>query len=151
MKFSISLTAGLLSSVLILFSCNKKDDFGIEKLKGHWMIQLENEQWIEQWTDPTDKSLLLEGFSDVVVNGDTTIIEKLHIRQSKDDMLYQATVFNQNGGKPVEFRLVKSDDHTLRFENPQHDYPQFLDYHFPEPTKLNVLIGLRSRDDTPLY
>ena len=45
-----------------------------------------------------------------------------------DQVVYEATVPNQNQGKTVPFTLNPNISDTLSFENPAHDFPTRIQY-----------------------
>jgi hypothetical protein len=95
-------------------------------LLGTWKNTFSEGVMIESWKKENDH--LFSGYSYVLRGHDTLSLEFLKIEQKDNELLYVATVKEQNAGKPVEFRLTASAEDELIFENPKHDFPQKLSY-----------------------
>jgi uncharacterized protein YciI len=92
-------------------------------LAGTWKI--ENKDVYEHWDRLNESSM--KGFSYIVKDGKMSISEYLEISQIDDEISYTATVLNQNEGKPINFKLTKTDS-TFTFDNPDHDFPKKIVY-----------------------
>ncbi len=92
-------------------------------LEGTWKV--ENEEQYEHWDKLNDNSL--KGTSYVMKNDQMIVGEYLDITRVGKTINYTSTVIGQNGGKPVSFKLTKSDN-TFIFENPKHDFPKKIIY-----------------------
>ena len=75
-----------------------------------------------------------------VAGTDTTVLENLRLFVDKGKITYEATLPDQNGGKPVRFPLLKhsSDKPEYFFENQAHDFPQRIIYEFIGQDSLHV-------------
>lgn len=71
---------------------------------------------------------------------DTILYEKLKIFKQDSFIFYEATVLNQNEGKPVKFKLASFNDQKIVFENPDHDFPKKITYHFLTTDSLKVQV-----------
>ncbi|MFO7670115.1 MAG: hypothetical protein R6W31_10690 [Bacteroidales bacterium] len=69
-----------------------------------------------------------------------TIIEYLDITRNDDEIVYTATVPEQNQGNGIHFIQTRSDG-TFTFENPDHDFPQKIDYQMLTDTELMVKVS----------
>ncbi len=74
----------------------------------------------------------MEGNSYKIKAGIHVISEYLALNIVHGNLVYTATVVNQNDGKPGSFTLNKSVTKKLSFENPAHDFPKKIQY-----TKMN--------------
>lgn len=78
----------------------------------------------EVWTRNSD------GFNgigiDLAPSGDTMFMETLMIREINDTLNYIA--FVDHNATEIYFALVKQENQHIRFENPDHDFPKFIDY-----------------------
>lgn len=114
--------------LIFLFSCTThKDDTStsLKSLVGLWKSE-GNLVFYEHWIQLPDSSLVGKGFS---INGtDTLFSESLRIAYQNDTLYYYATVYRQNKGGEIPFRLVKSEKSGWVFENPSHDYPNRIIY-----------------------
>lgn len=92
-------------------------------LPGTW--KRENRESYEHWDQLNDKTL--KGFSYELQDGQMLVSEYLEINQNPEGTVYTTSVMNQNQGKSIAFKLVKTDS-TFTFENPGHDFPQTIVY-----------------------
>jgi uncharacterized protein YciI len=92
-------------------------------LQGTWKV--ENKNVYEHWDMLNEKSL--KGFSYSIQNEQLVISEYLEIIKNEHDIIYTATVLNQNQGKGIHFTLSKNGN-TFTFENPEHDFPKKIVY-----------------------
>ncbi len=60
------------------------------------------------------------------INIDT--LETITLEERNGSIFYIPAVKDQNQGLPVKFRLTSSSDSELKFENPDHDFPQLIHY-----------------------
>lgn len=67
---------------------------------------------------------------EILVQIDT--LETISLEERNGSIFYIPAVKDQNKGLPVKFRLISSSDSELKFENPEHDFPQIIHY-----TKVN--------------
>lgn len=93
-------------------------------LAGTWKVQ--GRETYEQWTVTGPAALEGEGY-EVRKNDPHKVTERLAITRKGNDIVYTAIVPGQNKGKPVDFRLVRSDSVWI-FENKAHDFPKQITY-----------------------
>jgi len=93
-------------------------------LEGTW--KMENREVYEVWEAPENGKM--NGYSFRIREGVEVITEYLEIKYRGNDMIYTATVLNQNEGRGIEFVLNRPDSLTLSFENPDHDFPKVIQY-----------------------
>lgn len=108
---------------------NAADYTRLEKanwLVGAWENKSNEGNATEIWKKENDSTLT--GISYFVVGKDTVSTEQIRLHQSAKDVFYVPTIPDQNGGLPVEFKLTGSDNNSLVFENPSHDFPQKITY-----------------------
>lgn len=117
MKLILTFAFILLTS--LAFGQSRIPDF----LKGTW--KMENREIYEHWDQLNSRSL--KGFSYKLENSRMLVSEYLEISQNGDDVVYTATVINQNNGTGIDFHLIRSDSLFI-FENPGHDFPQMISY-----------------------
>ena len=111
--------------VLVSFNaCSQKNDLQeINFLIGTW--KMEDKENYEAW-ERKDNQLYGESYK--IANGQKYISEKLKIKLVQNYVVYIATVFNQNQGKAIPFRLQPSEQNLFSFENLQHDFPKKIQY-----------------------
>ena len=101
------------------------------QLVGNWRDDSQDTVFIEQWTISEDKQLVGFAESRSKTEDKQYMSEKMVLEQRGNELIYIATVTNQNG--PVEFRMVSCESDSIVFENPDHDFPKRIEYDFPEP------------------
>lgn len=92
-------------------------------LTGNW--KADNGTGFEHWDQLNESSL--KGISYQMKDGRMVVSEYLEITRAKNGIVYTAVVLNQNEGKPVSFKLTKSDT-VFHFQNPAHDFPKSITY-----------------------
>ena len=115
----IAMTAGTLS--------NASQKAGIERLEwmsGCWVLDDGKERTEETWMKPAGQSML--GMSRTVAGGKTVFTEHIQIREANGQIAYIVAL--GMGAKPTVFKLIKSSDNEVVFENPEHDFPQRIIY-----------------------
>jgi uncharacterized protein YciI len=105
-------------------------------LQGTWKI--ENQEIYAHWDKLNDSSL--KGFSYNLKEGQMIISEYLDITKTNNEIIYTATVLNQNQGKGINFRLTKTDS-NFTFENPTHDFPKRIVYQKLSDTEIFVQVS----------
>lgn len=83
---------------------------------------------LEIWQKENGRGLRGKGVS--VAQGDTTGLETIALYKDQHHIWYVPVVSDQNEGQPVPFKLVSDSDIHFVFENPEHDFPQRIAYHF---------------------
>ena len=91
---------------------------------GLWKT-LDGRDIYEEWTIGDNK---LKGSSFTMKDHERMQAESLELMWKSDGVYYIPAVMNQNGGKPVPFKLTKMDGTSWTFENPEHDFPQQIIY-----------------------
>lgn len=64
--------------------------------------------------------------------------EYLRIEQRKDGLVYVAQPM---GRRETEFRLTNENKNTLMFENPEHDFPNVIEYEKRDDGSLCVRVS----------
>ncbi|NER14408.1 hypothetical protein GWK08_13220 [Leptobacterium flavescens] len=105
-------------------------------LEGTWKV--ENKETYEEWK--ADGKDGLTGRSYRIRDGKEITTERLQIRKDKKDIIYTATVLNQNQGKGIDFKLNREIKEVFAFENPEHDFPKKIIYTQIGDNKLQVKV-----------
>lgn len=105
-------------------------------LKGTW--KMENKDIYEHWDSLNENTI--KGVSYILTGEVVTIMEYLDITRNDNEIVYTASVPDQNQGKGIHFIQTRSDD-TFTFENPDHDFPQKIDYQRLTDTELLVKVS----------
>ena len=95
-------------------------------LEGTWANQTQRGTIYEAWTLQSDQSLTAKSYK--INAADTIVLETVRLIQENRTLFYIPQVNNQNKGKPIRFALKSIDQNQMVFENPQHDFPQFITY-----------------------
>lgn len=132
------LRATILISIVFLFTqCNSgsnenletKPTFELEKaewLIGNWQAVEDSGFSVETWTRINDS--IFSGISFLVEADDTTIIERLSLKQKGDSLYYSAIVTGHNDGLPISFVVTQLSDSNFVIENQTHDFPKVIVY-----------------------
>lgn len=117
----------VLLAMTIAASSNASQKSGIEQLEwfaGCWALEDGKERTEEMWMKPAGQSML--GMSRTVAGGRTVFTEQIQIRETNGQLAYIVAL--GMGAKPTVFKLIKSSDNEVVFENPEHDFPQRIIY-----------------------
>ena len=96
----------------------------LEWISGCWASDDGKERIEEQWMKPAGQSMM--GMSRTVAGGKTVFTEYVQIREAKGEIAYVVSL--GLSARPVSFKLIKSSDSEVVFENPEHDFPQRVIY-----------------------
>ena len=118
----------LILGFLLIVSCKeekqpKTGPEGLDWILGKW--KLEDNEVIEEWKKDREK---YSGISYVMDGQDTIVFEYIRMELIRDTLHYIPTVLNQNDGKPIYFKQENEGYKHLRFSNPDHDFPQLIEY-----------------------
>ena len=94
----------------------------------------------EEWERTSDS--LYTGISYAVKDGDTILLETLSLKYADGKLCYAPAVQSQNEGQEILFPLKEyvTSENKFVFENPLHDFPQRIIYHFADDKTLNARI-----------
>ncbi len=109
--------------VLIGTVCAADTTSSLAWMSGRWCAAPGDEDVEELWLPPRGDMLL--GMSRAVASSGTVAFEYLRIVETEGILHYVA----QPGGRPpTSFRQTGSGTQWIRFENPDHDFPQRIEY-----------------------
>lgn len=112
---------------------------GLQRLNGTW--KKFGVQQYEKWEPESANTMRGEGFS-LISNTERDTAERLRIVQQEDgNIVYQATVAGQNAGATIDFPLTFFTTNSWTFENPEHDFPQKIEYWLQDDQTLRVSIS----------
>lgn len=109
---------------------------------------MENTNTYESWIRSENN---FSGYVMQIQNNDTIILELLKIKMHNNSIYYEATVKNENKGKPVLFKLVNQNKNRFHFQNPKHDFPQNIIYDFSNDSVVNITISDSTKYRNFLY
>ena len=116
-----------LSAVMVVpFSsaAQKTSVEGLGWIAGCWAMDDGKESTQESWMKPAGQSMI--GMSRTVAGGKTVFTEYAQIREMNGQLAYIVSL--SLNAKPTVFKLVKSFENEVVFENPEHDFPQRIIY-----------------------
>lgn len=93
-------------------------------LIGTW--KMENKENFETWKNGINGGFY--GNSYKIKFGEKVITETLSLKFIDNQIVYEATVLNQNDGQTVLFTLNASESDWISFENSTHDFPKKIQY-----------------------
>ena len=134
-----------LLAFILFIRCGKNSSASLEDLKwlqGSWQSQ--DSLLIESWA-LQDGQMVGNVFS----NRTGKILETLRIFKTRKLVLYEATVFSQNQGKPVQFAMDSEGLDSLHFVNMNHDYPNYIIY--KRLTDTTVYMGTSGTNGTAFH
>ena len=138
MKNGITLTL----FIAMLNSCVAQKNLNdLNFLIGTWKI--ENKEAFETWEKISEKEFNGESYK--TFNGEKKITETLSIKVINDEIVYEATVPNQNNGETIPFKLNSTIEDRISFENLSHDFPKKIQYQKSSETK--ILVNVFGDDD----
>lgn len=105
--------------------------------EGTWKI--ENMEAYEVWEITEDEQM--KGHSYRTRDGEQVITEYLEINHRNNQLIYTATVLNQNEGRGIDFILNRPDSLTWVFENPEHDFPKMILYQKRSDSEIYVEVS----------
>jgi len=108
-------------------------------LCANWEMHTPDGILYEKWTRMNDS--VFRGTGYLISGTDTLFSEKITLEQQAGNLFYIPAVNNQNGGKPVTFRLTSSTRGSWVFENQAHDFPQQIIYSHPHPDSLVAIVA----------
>ena len=108
----------------LLFACSTDNISNFDFFIGTWKV--EGKEQFEVWNKNKHNELI--GYSYNLVDNQKIITETLSIIISDNQIIYEATVPNQNEGKTVQFILNSEIDSCFSFENENHDFPKKIQY-----------------------
>ena len=106
---------------LLMTACASADD--LSWMEGHWRSEAEGRVSEEIWTN--GEGGLYLGVNRTIRDGQARAFEFMRIVESDDGAAYCA---QPGGGEAVCFERVDSAEHSVTFENPDHDFPQRITY-----------------------
>ncbi len=118
------------------YGCNQNIDLKqVEFLIGVWKI--EGKESYESWEKREDR---LKGLSYKIKNGQKVVSETIEIYVLENQIIYYPTVFNQNDGKGIPFKLIQFEQNLFSFENAEHNFPKKIQYQILSDNELYISV-----------
>ena len=125
--FTCSINMFSQSSVEV--SSQKKSINELNWLSGYWSADLNVTKMEEIWLPESNNTMI--GLHRDSFQSGKIFFEYLRIEQSNDTIVYKAS---PRGKKPTSFYLKSMNNHSVVFENIEHDFPQRIMYSLNEDT-----------------
>lgn len=107
-------------------------------LVGKW--QIKGKEQFEEWRFDKENRIFI-GESYKTVDGSKLVLETLTIRKVDDKVIYTAVVPTQNEGKSIDFTWNPELTDRFSFENPDHDFPNKIQYQLVNANILEVQVS----------
>jgi hypothetical protein len=148
-KFAIlSFTFLLLFTAVSFLSCNSDGiAFKLSKLEGNWFHKEGETLMVEIWESAGKHHL--KGTGKIIEQGEEQVSEYLELKMMNGVLHYIATLPDQNEGVPVHFFATSVEEKKIVFENPDHDFPQFISYEILDEMNMVVKIGKLPIENSP--
>jgi hypothetical protein len=133
------------SIFLILLATNLEAQFTLadfkrlHSLEGIWVMKGPKSILFETWNIKNDSTL--SGTSFKVKNTDTIYLEAVTLSFRNGSITYTPITKEQNNSQPVVFRLTEIKENNFSFANPEHDFPQVINYNLQSETRLLASIS----------
>ncbi len=114
-------------------------------LTGTWSTERGD---FERWRRATDTSYTGTGFG-ISNSGDTVVRESLMIRSKDDTLIYVADV--PHNPAPIEFRMTAINDSMVVFANPEHDFPQKIEYYLTDDSAVTAIVTGRRKGERSAF
>lgn len=99
----------------------------LEWLSGNWQHSHRDLLFTEQWNYSPDRTSLI-GNGIAYKNEKIMSQEDMRIEIVEGVLHYIVTVKNHNENRAIPFRLTNATTNSVTFENPEHDFPQKIEY-----------------------
>ena len=129
---TIFLLTALISAPIFLKA--QTDLSQLSFLEGTW--KRDGKESYESWKMTSENEM--RGTSYRVKEGQKRTVETLKISPQNQNIVYEATVMSQNGGKAIPFTLNPKVKDKLSFENLTHDFPNMIQYQLVNEEELLV-------------
>lgn len=108
-----------------------------EWLEGEW--KMSGKEAFEVWQIESDTALIGGAFH--LDGKDYVRDERIALIAKNDGFYYIPTVENQNGGMPVEFKIISQNGKGFLAENKLHNFPQQIGYELTGTDSLHAYIS----------
>ncbi len=121
---------------LLFITCQQIYSMGdLHFLEGTWKV--EGKEQYEIW-EIDDNGL--SGCMYIITPSGKEKQEILTIKTIENQIVYEATVPDQNEGKTIRFTLNREIKNYFSFENSEHDFPKKIQYEYLNENKLVVRV-----------
>lgn len=114
-------------------------------LLGEWQHIQREMVFTEFWQLSPDSSFYI-GTGNAQKNEKIVSQEEMRITFEYGELYYIVTVKNHNENKAIPFRLTSLTDNSVTFENPDHDFPQKIEYTMINQDSINAVVSATSNE-----
>ena len=115
-------------------------------LSGCWVASAGNVRTDEVWMEP--EGGLMVGMARTVRGGVATAYESLLLQLKDGRLTYSA---HPSGQTPTDFRATDVSTERVRFEAPEHDFPQAIEYERTSPDSLTAKVYGEIESSEPAF
>ena len=138
MKKIIITIIGITCLTAFTFIEGNKEFKKLYKLEGTWKMNSKRGAICEEWKKMNKNYLQSRGY--MIKGSDTVVNERVALTKTSEGIFYTSTVEDQNNKQPVAFKMTKAENNLFVFENPQHDFPKRIVYHFINSDSLHAFV-----------
>ena len=142
----ILLMLGLFTLVGTPAAAQEADVASVSWLQGCWLAGEPGSGWEETWMAPRGGLMLATARS--MREGRVTGFEFMRITETSDGLVFTAS---PSGQATTDFGAVVADGDLLRVENPQHDFPQKIEYHRVSADSITAKVFGEVDADSPAF
>jgi len=117
----------------------------LEWLLGEWQYTQRALMFTEQWKYSAD-SMSFMGKGITYKNEKIVSQEEMLIKMIDGALHYIVTVKNHNENQAIPFRLTTATKNSVIFENPDHDFPQKIEYTMINKDSINAVVSATSNE-----
>jgi hypothetical protein len=120
----------------LLLACSENKLSRVDFIIGTW--KMKGKEQYENWELANNKELI--GYSYRIKDSQKIITETLSIKILENEVIFEATVPDQNEGKTIPFTLNNKIKDYLSFENMNHDFPKKIQYKRINENEIEVTV-----------
>ncbi len=126
----------VLTGLVLITSCAEQPMDQFDFLLGTWKV--EGKDQYEAWVK--ESQIEFSGHAYANMDRQIRILESITIKQTNDQIMYEATVPDQNEGQTIPFILNEEVKPCFSFENPGHDFPKKIQYCIISESVLDIRV-----------
>lgn len=117
----------------------------LDWMLGEWQYSNQSMVFTEAWEYSTD-SMLFVGMGIAYKNEKIVSQEEIRIEMIDGVLHYIVTVKDHNENKAIPFRLTNATKNSVTFENPEHDFPQKIEYTLINKDSIHAVVSSSSKE-----
>jgi hypothetical protein len=133
----------VLCLIIVLHSC-KNQPAVFMKMNGDWKVYVQDGQMQECWKMVNEQEYI--GTCLLMNRQDTLFFETMKIHKMNNQFYYSTSFITNGVLHKTDFKLKKSSNKKIIFENKLHDFPQIISYTFFTADSMLAKIGGIEKD-----